>query len=97
MLGLLRILSISVTWCFIYIFFTSSIAFLNVIACCVTVSKGILDSVIWGYALNTNSVGIRPSGPAESLIALKAIYSTISLLIPNILEVIMWYMRYKGL
>ena len=46
------------------------------------------DSVIWGYALNTNSVGIRPSGPIESLITLKVIYSAISLLIPSILEVI---------
>ena len=44
-----------------------------------------------------NSIGIRPSSPVESLITLKAICSTISLLIPGILEVIMWYMRRKGL
>ena len=88
MLGLLRMLSASVTWRSAYIFFTTSIAFLNAIARYITVGKGASDSIIWGYALNTNSVGIRLSGPAESLIALKAIYSAISLLIPSILEVI---------
>ena len=70
-------------------------AFLNAIACCVTVSEGVLDSVIQGYTLNTNSISIRLSGPAESLIALKAICSAISLLIPGISEVIMWYIHYK--
>jgi len=49
------------------------------------------------YIPNTNSIGIRPSGPTESLITLKAIYSAISLLIPSILKVIMWYIHYKGL
>jgi len=63
-------------------------AFLNAIACYVTVGKGISDSIIWGYALNTNNIGIRPSSPMESLITLKAICSAISLLIPSILEVI---------
>jgi len=63
-------------------------AFLNAIARYITIGKGALESVIWGYALNTNSVGIRPSGPAELLIALKAIYSAMFLLIPSILEVI---------
>jgi len=42
-------------------------------------------------------MGIRPSGLIELLITLKAIYSTISLLIPSILEVIIWYIHYKGL
>ena len=88
MLGLLRMLSASVTWRSAYIFFTSSIAFLNVIIRYITIGKGTSDSIIWGYALNTNSVGIRLSSPAESLIALKAIYSAISILIPGILEVI---------
>jgi len=72
-------------------------AFLNAIARCVTVGKGISEFVIRGYAPNTNSIGIRPSGPAESLIALKAIYSTMFLSIPGILEVIIWYTRRKGL
>ena len=71
-------------------------AFLNVIARYLTISKSTLDSVIWGYTLSTNSVGIRPSNSVELLIALKAIYSTISLSIPGILEVIIWYMHYKG-
>jgi len=71
-------------------------AFLNAIARYITIGEGTLESIIWGYALNTNSIGIRPSGPAESLIALKAIYSAMSLLIPGILEVIMWYIHYKG-
>ena len=88
MLRLLRILSVFVTWCSAYIFFTSSIAFLNAIVRYIIVGKGVLISVIWGYALNTNSVGIRLSGPMESLIALKAICSAISLLILSILEVI---------
>jgi hypothetical protein len=87
-LGLLRILSASTTWRSACIFFTSSMAFLNAVARCVTIGEGASDSVIWGYALNTNSVGIRPSGPIESLIALKAICSAMSLLIPSISEVI---------
>jgi len=41
-------------------------------------------------------MGIRPFSPIELLIALKAICSAISLLIPSILEVIMWYIHYKG-
>jgi len=95
-LGPLYILSAFATWRSAYIFFTSSMAFLNAIARYITVGEGASESVIWGYALNTNSVGIRPSGPAELLITLKAIYSAISLLIPGILEVIIWYIRYKG-
>ena len=71
-------------------------AFLNTIARYITVGKGTSDFVIWGYALNINSVGIRPSSSTELLIALKAIYSAISLLIPGILKVIMWYIRCKG-
>ena len=82
-------LNISVIWCSVYIFFTSFIAFLNAIARYITVGEGVLDFVIWGYAPNTNSVGIRLSSPVELLIALKAICSIISLLIPGILEVIM--------
>ena len=63
-------------------------AFLSIIICYITIGKGVSDSTIWGYILNTNSMGIRPSGPMESLITLKAIYKAISLLIPSILEVI---------
>ena len=71
-------------------------AFLNAITRYIIIGKGMLDFIIQGYALNTNSIGIRPSGPIELLIALKAICSAISLSIPGILEVIIWYMRYKG-
>jgi len=71
-------------------------AFLNAIARYVTVGKGASKSVIWGYALNTNSVGIRPSGPVELLITLKAIRSAMFLSIPGILEVIIWYIYCKG-
>ena len=63
-------------------------AFLNAIARYIIIGESALDSAIWGYTLNTNSMGIRPSGPMESLITLKAIYNAISLLIPSILEVI---------
>ena len=72
-------------------------AFLNAIARYITIGEGTLESIIWGYALNTNSIGIRLSGSAELLITLKAIYSAISLLISSILEVIMWYIYRKGL
>ena len=89
-------LSVSMTWCSACIFFTSFMAFLNIITRYVTVGKGALDFIIWGYALNTNSVGIRLSSPAELLITLKAICRAVSLLIPGILEVIMSYMCYKG-
>ena len=76
------------TWRSAYFFFTSSIAFLNAIARYITINKGTSDSVIQGYTPNTNSIGIRPSGPAESLITLKAIYSAMSLSIPSISKVI---------
>jgi hypothetical protein len=72
-LGPLRILSASATWRSACIFFTSSMAFLNAVARYITIGEGTSDSVIWGYALNTNSVGIRPSSPTESLITLNAI------------------------
>jgi len=81
-------LSASATYRSAYIFFTSSIAFLNAIIYYITIGKSTSDSIIRGYALNTNSVGIRPSSPIELLIALKVIYSAIFLLIPSILEVI---------
>ena len=71
-------------------------AFLNAIVRYITISKGMSDFVIQGYTLNTNSVNINLFSPMESLIVLKAIYSAISLLIPSISEVIIWYIHYKG-
>ena len=70
-------------------------AFLNAIAHYITVGEGALDFIIQGYALNTNSMGIRLFGLMELLIALKAIYSAIFLSIPSISEVIIWYMCCK--
>jgi hypothetical protein len=45
-----------------------------VLALLVIISDSTEFSVILGYALNTRSIGIIPSGPAESLTALIAIY-----------------------
>ena len=72
-------------------------AFLNAITRYITVGEGVLDFIIQGYTPNTNNIGIRLSSPIELLITLKAIYSTISLSIPSILEVIMWHIYYKKL
>ena len=96
-LGLLRILSISVTWRSAYIFFTFFMAFLNAITRYITIGKGALDFVIWGYTPKTNSIGIRLFSLIELLITLKAICSTIFLSIPSILKVIIWYICHKGL
>lgn len=60
---------------------TSSIAFLRATACYITIGLGASDSTIRGEALNTSKVSIRLLGPIELLIALKAIYRAISLLI----------------
>jgi hypothetical protein len=43
-----------------------------------TEGNGAESSVILGYALNINNVNIIPSGPAESLITLTAIYNAVS-------------------
>jgi len=43
---------------------------------------------IWGYVPNTNSIKTNPLGLAVLLMALNAIYSTISLLILEILIII---------
>jgi hypothetical protein len=40
---------------------------------------------------------MRPLGPAELLIALKAIYKAMSLLMSNSSVIMMWYMQQKGL
>ena len=56
-------------------------AFFTAFARYITVGKGISNSAIYRYTLNTNKVGTRPSKPAVLLRALNAIYRTISLLI----------------
>jgi hypothetical protein len=63
-------------------------AFLIAFACYVTNSNSASNLTIWGYALNTNSVGTNLLGPAVLLMALNAIYSAMSLLILGILTVI---------
>ena len=79
--GLLRICKALATCLLALNFLISSIAFLSTVVRSVTVVLGALDSVIREYALKTSRVGIRPLGPAESLIALKAICRAISLVI----------------
>jgi hypothetical protein len=52
--------------------------------------------VILGYALNTRSISIIPSGPAELLIALIAIYRLVSALVSRSLLYMILYTCRKG-
>ena len=63
-------------------------AFLIAFAYCITDGNSASNSTIWGYTLNTNSIGTNLLGPAVLLMALNAIYSAMSLLILGILMVI---------
>ena len=63
-------------------------AFLIVFTRAVTNSNGMSNLTIQGYAPNTNNIGINLLGPVVLLMALNAIYSTISLLILRILMMI---------
>jgi hypothetical protein len=63
-------------------------AFFIAFACCVTDSNSAFDSIIRGYAPNTNSIGTNLSGLVVLLIALNIIYSAIFLLISGISTVI---------
>ena len=54
----------------------------------ITNSNNISNLTIWGYVLNTNNIGTNLLGLVVLLIALNAIYSTISLLILGILMAI---------
>ena len=72
-------------------------AFLNAITCYITINENTSDFIIRGYAPNTNNINIRLSSSIELLITLKAIYSTISILIPNSLKVVIWYIYCKKL
>ena len=91
------ILRALVICCLAYSFQISTIAFLIAAACCVTEGNGASNLTIWGQALKTRSVGTRPFGLAVLLIALKAIYRAISLLILGILVVMIWQAYYSGL
>ena len=71
-----------------YSFCISTIAFLIAAARCVTEGDGASDLTIQGQAPKIKSVGTRPFRLAVSLMALKAIYRAISLLISGISVVI---------
>ena len=78
-------------------FYISTIAFLIAAARYITKGDGASDLTIRGQAPKTRSVGTRPPRPAVLLIALKAIYRAISLLILGISVVIIQQARYSGL
>ena len=63
-------------------------AFLITFACYTTDGNSTSNSTIWGYVLNTNSIGTNLLGLIVLLMALNAIYSVISLLILGILMAI---------
>ena len=63
-------------------------AFFTAFTRCVTVGKGISNSAIHGYVLNTSKVGTKLFRPAVLLKALNAIYKTTSLLISGSLMTI---------
>ena len=63
-------------------------AFLIAFTCYITNNNSTSNLTIWGYILNTNSVGTNLLGLVVLLIALNAIYNTIFLSISGILTVI---------
>jgi len=77
--SLFRIFKALLTWRFALSLLTSFIAFYKAAARYKTLGKGTSSSVIRRNAPKTSRVGTRPSGLAESLSALKLIYSTMFL------------------
>ena len=63
-------------------------AFFTAFIRCITIGKGMSNSAIYRYMLNTNKVGIRLFRLAVSLKALNTIYKAISLLISDSLIII---------
>ena len=63
-------------------------AFLIAFICYIINSNSISNLTIWGYVLNTNSINTNLLRLVVLLIALNAIYSTISLSMLGILMVI---------
>jgi hypothetical protein len=61
----------------------------------VIISNSTKFSVILGYTLNIRSIGIIPSGPAESLIVLIAIYKLVLVLVSRSLLYMILYTCYK--
>ena len=78
-----------------YSFQISTIAFLIAAARYITEGDGASNLTIWGQALKTRSIGTRPSRLAMSLMALKAIYRAISLLISGISVIMIWQACYS--
>ena len=78
-------------------FYISIIAFLMAVAHYITEGDGVSNLTIQGQALKTKSIKTRPSRPAMLLIALKAIYRAISLLISGISVIIIQQAYYSGL
>jgi hypothetical protein len=81
--GPLRVHRASVTCRLARILRISAIALLIAAARCITIGAGGSDLAMRGYTPKTSRVGTSPLGLAVSLRALKAICSTISLLIPG--------------
>jgi hypothetical protein len=52
--------------------------------------------IVLGYVLNTRSIGIIPSGPAELLIVLIAIYKLVLALVSRNSSYIILYTCYRG-
>ena len=65
-------------------------AFFTAFTRCVTVGKGISNSAIHGYVLNTSKVGTRLFGLVILLKVLNAIYRATSLSISGSLITIIW-------
>ena len=95
--SLFCILKALVIYYLVYSFCIFIIAFLIAAACCVTKGDGASNLTIQKQAPKTKSIGTRPPGLAVLLIALKAIYKAISLLILGISVVIIQQAHYSGL
>ena len=91
------ILKVSAICCSAYSFYISTIAFLIAAACCMTEGNSISNLTIQGQALKTKSIGIWPFKLAILLIALKAIYRAIFLLILGISVIIIQQAYYSRL
>ena len=88
--SLFRILKALAICCSAYNFYISTIAFLIAAARYITKGDGASDLTIQGQAPKTKSIETRPPKLAMLLIALKAIYRAISLLISGISVIIIW-------
>ena len=95
--SLFRILRASAICYLTYSFCIFIIAFLIAAARYITKGDNMSDLTIQGQALKTKSIKTRPPRPAILLIALKAIYRAISLLILGILVIMIQQAYCSGL